>query len=307
VKIIQPKNTLKETIPLMALMVALNVIFITIASYLPFGGIILCLFLPLISSVFALNTKLKFYPIYLICSLGLGMATTFQDFSFTLLYLLPSLIQGLLFAITIKHRIDGTLAYFYSTFVLFIVNLAIIPLLNLIYSVDTINSIIVLLSLNKIDNINYFIYAFIYIYCAICMFFVYIVTKGELKRIGYNLITFTSFSLQFAFMGILFSIINFIFWYFKMFNIAFLFLVMSLLSSIILSIQLIKTKPLLFGILTGVSIIVSWLIYILILNWNNNLESFLILSSFAICISLIALIYYIYQRIVAKKQKREGN
>lgn len=56
-KLINKKNDLKSTIPLMALFVALNLIITVYATYLPLSGYIAILFLPLISTIYCLNTK----------------------------------------------------------------------------------------------------------------------------------------------------------------------------------------------------------------------------------------------------------
>ena len=301
-KIIKEKKSLKETIPFMALLVALNVLLISIATYLPISSYLICLFLPLISTIFCLNTKIRFYPIYIICTLGLGMASTFQDFSFVLLYLLPSLIEGCIFALCIRKRLDGTLAYFYSTLVLFICFCATIPLVDFVYSTNTINNLLSIFALDKITSISWFVLMFIYLTSAIEMFVIYMVTEGELSKLGYKIKITKEASLQLIVLVFICATCEIMFWIFKFYNLAFLLLSISIVCAILLSIQLFRKNITVINVMIFTLIAVVWIVYVALIVIFGSLISLLIFIVFPLSISIICLSFYIYEKINTRRE-----
>lgn len=304
-RFLKEKNTLKGTIPFTSLMIALNIVFISIASYLPVGGYVFCLFLPLISALYCLNTKFKYYPIYFICSLGLGIAATFQDFSMALLYLLPALLQGLIFSVCIKHKVDGVLAYFYSSIILFICTVAVIPLVDFIYSTNTINNFLKIFNIDTIKEMSYFILAIIYLISCAEVFIVYLVTEEELQKLGYKMIIYPSSSLQLIIVTALFGILTIIFWIIKIENLAFLFLAASLVASLLLTIKLSKRGGVIANVAIFSSLATSWIVYVFMIDYFGLLISFLIIVIYPLAISMFALVYYINDN--ATKSNKEGD
>ncbi len=194
-KLINKKNDLKSTIPLMALFVALNLIITVYATYLPLSGYVVILFLPLISTIYCLNTKKRYFLIYFLITMILAICFSVQDLTTTLLYLLPALFQGLFFSIFINLNKDGSISYFISVAILFITKISIIPLIDFIYQVNTINSILTLLNLINVKNITYFVYGALFLICTFEMFIVFIITKNELLKLGYKINLFSDISL----------------------------------------------------------------------------------------------------------------
>lgn len=300
-KLINKKNDLKSTIPLMALFVALNLIITIYATYLPLSGYILILFLPLISTIYCLNTRKRYFPIYFSITMILAICFSIQDLTTTLLYLLPALLQGLFFALFITLNKDGTISYFISVAVLFLTKIAIIPLIDFIYQVNTINSILTLLNLINVQNITYFIYGSLFMLCTLEMFIVFIITKNELLKLGYKINLFSDVSLIFIVISAISSSMTLIFSSMNFFEISYTFLAISIISSIIITIQLIKKQILIFSIVSSLTFIASWMIFVALLQHLNFYVAFSSLSIFGICMSLAGAIYFIYVHFIMNK------
>lgn len=300
-KLINKKNDLKSTIPLMALFVALNLIITVYATYLPLSGYIVILFLPLISTIYCLNTKKRYFPIYFIVTLGLAICFSIQDLTTTLLYLLPALLQGLFFSLFIDLKKDGTIPYFISIAILFLTKVAIIPFIDFIYQVNTINSILTLLNLIEVNNIYYFVYFALFILCSFEMFIVFIITKNELLKLGYKINLFSGVSFIFIIISALSSSLALIFSCMNFFEISYTFLAISFVSTVIITIQLIRKKIVLFSIVSLVALFASWMIFVAFLQHLGFYNAFSTLSIFGICMSFAGAIYFIYVHYLMNK------
>lgn len=300
-KLINKKNDLKSTIPLMALFVALNLIITVYATYLPLSGYIAILFLPLISTIYCLNTKKRYFPIYFLITMALAICFSIQDLTTTLLYLLPALLQGLFFSIFINLNKDGSISYFISVVILFVTKISIIPLIDFIYQVNTIDSILTLLNLINVENITYFVYGALFLICTFEMFIVFIITKNELLKLGYKINLFSEISFIFIVVSALSSSLTLIFSNMNLFQISYTFLAISLISSIIITIQLIKKRVLIFSIFSSMTFIASWMIFVAFLQRLGFYYAFSTLSIFGICMSLAGAIYLLYVHLKMNK------
>ena len=303
-KLLSKKETLKQTIPLMALMIGLNVVLNICATYIPFAGYIFILFMPLVSTIFCLNSKKRYFPIYFVSTILISVLTTLSDFSSTLLYLLPSLVSGFIFSFCINKNINFHFAFLLNTLVLFIAQIAFIPLIDFIYSIHTINNVLILFGLNDSTIFKIFILAIIYFICAIEITLVYIVTSDELSKFGYffNNSKIDVFVQIYALMCSLFAIIfNFL----NIENISILFIVLSLNASIFTSIELINNKIKSSYFIIPLVVISSWLIYVFLISKTTEIKSTICFTLIPIILSITSLIYIISDRI--KKQRKANN
>ena len=69
--IFRKKTTLVHNITYMALMTAINVIFIVLDTYVPFLMLLLILMLPFVSAVVSYYCQKRYYIIYAVASIGL--------------------------------------------------------------------------------------------------------------------------------------------------------------------------------------------------------------------------------------------
>ena len=279
----------------MSLFVGLNALIIALSTYFNIISFLLLVFLPLISTIYSLNTKKKYFLIYLLCSIFLSSLITFNDLSLVFLNLIPSLIQGLVFSIIIEKNKDGTIAYMCSIFIMYVFYIIFIPILNLIYDINILKTIIDLLGFTSYQNeLNLIIYGLLFLSCSLEIFIVCIITKGEIKKFGYELSFFKNLSIFILIGTLISSSATIIFYLLKLYQISYTFLAISFIYSLILTIQLIKNKPLIFLPLTILFLIIDWFLYILFSKNNNYFININYFSIFGIIISVVGIAWYFY-------------
>ena len=279
----------------MSLFVGLNALIIALSTYFNIISFLLLVFLPLISTIYSLNTKKKYFLIYLLCSIFLSSLITFNDLSLVFLNLIPSLIQGLVFSIIIEKNKDGTIAYMCSIFIMYVFYIIFIPILNLIYDINILKTIIDLLGFTSYQNeLNLIIYGLLFLSCSLEIFIVCIITKGEIKKFGYELSFFKNLSIFILIGTLISSSATIIFYFLKLYQNSYTFLAISFIYSLILTIQLIKNKPLIFLPLTILFLIIDWVLYILFSKNNNYFININYFSIFGIIISVVGIAWYFY-------------
>ena len=85
------KTSLVHNITYMAIMTAINLVFIVLDTYVPFMMILLILLLPFVSAVVSYFCQKKYYIIYAIASIGLCLIFNIAD---TIFYIVPAVISG---------------------------------------------------------------------------------------------------------------------------------------------------------------------------------------------------------------------
>jgi len=308
-KVFSKREKPKESIALTAFVVTLNVILNAANTYLPFIGYFFVLFLPLVSTIYVLSTKLKYYPIYFIASMALAILTTPLNFSNTLLYLLPSLISGLVYAACVNGKIDAQLSYFYCVIVMFLTEILVIPLLNFVYSTDTIENILTIFAINDLENVHIFIYAVIYLVNALKEYFVYLVTKDELEKFSYKMEETQCCSVHLLVMTLVLSLMTLTFGFIKLYDFAFLFMAITFISSILIMYKLLRLHKIYINLLVALAFILSWFSYVIHAQFHEEYTfSLIVLSIFPILLVIISVIKYINQLIslrVAGEEKTQ--
>jgi len=295
----------KESIALTAFMVTLNVILNAANTYLPFIGYFFACFLPLISTIYVLNTKIKYYPIYFIATIALAIASTPLNFSYTLLYLLPSLFCGLMYAACVNKKMEAELSYFYCTVIMFLVEIITIPLIDLIYSTNTIENLLTIFAINNLQYIHLFIYGIIFLANALKEYFAYLVTKDELQKLSYKMEETQYCSMHLLVMTLIFSLMTFAFGFIKLYDFAFLFFSFTIISSILILYKLISLHKTSVNLLIIGVFIVSWFIYVFYAQMQNEyILSLIMLDVFPIFLVIISVIKYI-NRLMALREAGE--
>lgn len=100
------RESLVQNIAYMAIMAAINVVFVLLSNILPVLLFLLVFVLPLTSAIVTIFCKKRYYPIYFVVTLLLCLAVTsgFSIFD-TFIYVLPSLITGFLFGYAIEKQV----------------------------------------------------------------------------------------------------------------------------------------------------------------------------------------------------------
>lgn len=107
--VFKKRETITENLTYMAIMAAINVIFVLLTFFVPFLLFILVFVLPLGSAIVAIYCKKKYYPIYAIVTIGICMLVTMTDFADTIFFVVPSIITGFVFGFLIEKRAPSIL------------------------------------------------------------------------------------------------------------------------------------------------------------------------------------------------------
>jgi hypothetical protein len=145
-KVFSPRETSAQNIAYISIMASIDVVFALFATFFPFGAIFLMLLLPLPSAVAAYYCKNRYIPVYLLASIGLSLIATIWDFQLTLFYAIPAICSGTLYGFLKQKRLTiGEIV-----FVTGILNMGLtyvsILLIDAIYSIDMINFLLTIIT-----------------------------------------------------------------------------------------------------------------------------------------------------------------
>lgn len=115
--VFRKRETLTENITYMAIMAAINVIFVLLTFFVPFLLFLLVFVLPLSSTIVTVYCKKRYYPIYAIVTIGICMLVTITNFGDTIFFVIPSIITGFVFGVLLKTKVPTILVIFAATVV----------------------------------------------------------------------------------------------------------------------------------------------------------------------------------------------
>ena len=182
------RETVVQNIAYMAIMAAINVIFVLLTAVLPPLMFLIIFILPLTSTVVTLFCKKRYFPIYFVATVGLCLAVTSGIYIWdTFFYVIPSLITGFIFGLLIEKRVPAiyimvisSLVQYVITFLTFLVLDKALPGLNFI---DVILNMFGLLDFAFKDV---FVHSFLFLLSFIQTLFTYAVIKYEIKKLGFE-------------------------------------------------------------------------------------------------------------------------
>lgn len=220
--LVEKKENLKNSIPLIALFSTIEAILVILGTYVPFLyiGVIFLLFIP--STLLASLIKARYYPIYFVSCLIICLLVGFGDISFCIVYLFPSLIISFLFSLSFKNILDIKINLIISSLIYFLIQLGLIYFVKDIFEIDIISKVLTLFSLEDNLDIKDFIYLSIYLINIVEILFTLLITYLFLKKFNLSLYSSNKFKLLFLFFSILSTIISFLFIEYKL-NISYLF------------------------------------------------------------------------------------
>lgn len=292
--IINKKDNLKDSIPLMSLLISLNLILIILMTYLPYLSMVLFLLMPLPSIIYFLYIKFKYYYIYFLSSFLLGLLVSIGDISYCLTSLLPILLITPLIGFLLNKKVDIFLIIIISSVLMFLINIGLIYLLNFIYNIDFINNILVLLKLNNNEVINLLLPTIIYLVTLAQIFIMTFINFKEINSINkisslniYN-------DLISIIVTLIFALITLITYFFDI-KIFILLLVISFISS--LNIFVFKRKYLQNSIIFLVFLISVRILYIIILPNFSYINALFITLLLPIALSIYKIIYLLINKI----------
>ena len=204
-------------ITFISLMSALVCVMSLILIFIPFSFLLMIIVYPLISSYVSYKSKIKVSLLFMLASILLSFIICFGDIGNVLFYIIPGLILGFSIGLMIKKTLQFFNIFVFSTIISFILFEISIPLINVIYSIDFIDSTLNLIGINASYNFIILFHLIIFIVnltiTFITIFFIYIVLKKVKIVLNFNFKTSISYkniciSSLFLIISIIFSFIS---------------------------------------------------------------------------------------------------
>lgn len=185
----QKRETIIQNIAYMAIMAAINVIFVLMTALLPPLMFFIVFILPLTSAVVALFCKKRYFPIYFIVTIGLCLLTTSGIYIWdTFFYVMPSLITGFIFGLLIEKNVPGLYIMVISTIVQYIITyLTFLTLNAMMPQMNFIDSILNIFGLSEFAFKDVFVHSFLFVLAFIQTLFTYVIIKLEVKKLGFEI------------------------------------------------------------------------------------------------------------------------
>lgn len=185
-KFFKKRETLVQSISYMAVMSAINVVFVLLTTLQPWLMFLIVFVLPLTSAIVTLYCKKRYFPIYALVTIGLCLLVTMWNISDTLFYIIPSLISGFLFGLFINYKFPSSLSIFICSIVQFGFSYLMIPFIKFLLGIDIINTFTSAFKVQNLTYIRYIVPCFIYFLSITQTSFAYIVIKDELPKFNYD-------------------------------------------------------------------------------------------------------------------------
>lgn len=178
------KETLIRSMPLMAMMAAINVIFSLFTAFVPFLSVALIIFIPLTSTLVEVYCKDRYFPIYAIATLGLSVVVSLSAIDFTLFYLVPSIVTGYIFGLMAKKNVPSLWGILLASVLQTAISFAFVPLIELITERNLIDDIRSILNISDTTYFNNLIILMFFVVGLIQTILSFIVVNNELKKFG---------------------------------------------------------------------------------------------------------------------------
>lgn len=284
--VFRKKTTLVHNITYMALMTAINVVFIVLDTYVPFLMILLLLMLPFVSAVVSYFCQKRYYIIYAVASVGLCLIFNILD---TVFYIVPAICTGFLIGVLLDKKINPFWMILTSTVVEVALTYAFIPLLNIISKTDIVHTFITIFGLNgfayKQELTHLFILFVSLTQCSLTHF----VLLTEIKKIGIETNTHVACFWPYI-AGLLTCIlISFIFAFtYQPPSLA--FIALSFYFAIFLLFDLLTSKKIYVYVILGSSFVVTFIIFTIFYSRIDKPFGFNLFALFPLMVALTSFI-----------------
>ncbi len=244
------KDTLVKNITYMALMAAINVVFVLLTTLVPVLFFLIVFVLPLTSTIVTLHCKKGYFPIYAIATVGLCLICTIWKIDDTIFYVIPSLISGFIFGLLIEKKISAFWIILITTIVQIGFSYASIPLIELMTGRNIIEVFATAFKVNDFTYLNYIVPLFIFFISITQEIFSYIVIKEEVTKFGYHT-NENKIKESILLIALYSSLVLMLVFAFIYGPIAYLFALFSLFIGLILMIQILMENKVILYILFG--------------------------------------------------------
>ena len=184
--IFKKKTTPIGNITYMALMAAINVIFILLTTWIPVLFILLVFILPLASTIVAYFCQKKYFIIYAVATIAVCSLVSFWDIGNVLFYVIPSIVSGLIFGVLIDKGISPIFIIISGVLAQIVLSYVAIPLIYLLYQRNIVTDFAAIVSLQNYSYLEYLQTIFICVLAIVQQTLSFMIIIEELNKIKIN-------------------------------------------------------------------------------------------------------------------------
>ena len=284
--IFRKKTTLVHNITYMALMAAINVIFIVLDTYVPFLTILLILTLPFVSAVVSYFCQKRYYIIYAVASIGLCLIFNPLDTAF---YIVPAVCSGFVIGLLLDQKIHPFWMILASTLIEVVLTYAFIPLFNKVSNTDIIHTFITVFNLTDFAYQQELRHLFILFMALTQCSLTHFVLLTEIKKLGIETNTRVGSLLPYI-IGLLVCLLIALVFTFTYTPPALAFVALSFYFGIFLLIDLLGSKKPLIYIILGISLLIAFFIFVIFYSKINKPLGLVLFALFPAMIGLTSFI-----------------
>lgn len=285
------RETLVQNITYMALMAAINVVFVLLTTFVPVLFFLIVFVLPLTSVIVTLLCKKRYFPIYAVATIGLCLICTIWKIDDTIFYVIPSIISGFVFGIMVEKRVPSFWIILATTILQIAFTYASIPLIKLMTGRNIINDFATAFGIKDFQYLDYVTPCFIFFISLAQQVLAFSIIKDELPKFGYELNEPNNIPLSLSLL--LFSFIALAFAFAFIYGpIAYLMTLFALLLGIYALIHLVTLKNKIVYILLAASLIISFFLFAILFPLIKEPLGLIFINSFFLFEGIIVLTKY---------------
>lgn len=254
------RETLVQNITYMALMAAINVVFVLLTTFVPVLFFLIVFVLPLTSVIVTLLCKKRYFPIYAVATIGLCLLCTIWKIDDTIFYVIPSIISGFIFGIMVEKKIPSFWIIIATTILQIGFTYASIPLIKVMTGRDIILDFATVFDIANFQYLDYVTPCFIFFISLAQEILAFTIIKDELPKFGYELNEPANLPLSLSILLGSFIALAFIFMFIYG-PVAYLMTLFALLLGIYAFVHLVILKNKIVYILLGASFIISFFLF----------------------------------------------
>lgn len=173
------KETIVENITFMAIMAAINVVFVLLTNFIPFFLFVFVFILALSSALVSVLCHKKYFVLYAIPTILLCSLVNISD---TLFYIIPSLVTGFIFGLFYNKRFPSILIIVSLTLIQCLFTYCSLPFIELLFERDIVFDIAKIFGLEEYKYLNYIKHMFIFIISFIQEVVAYLIICSQLDK-----------------------------------------------------------------------------------------------------------------------------
>lgn len=282
----EKKTTLVHHITYMGLMAAINLIFIVLATYIPFMMFLLILLLPFASTIVSYYCMKRYYIIYAVATVGLCFIFNIGD---TLFYVVPAIASGFVTGLLLDKQVHPFWMVLSATIINAVLTYAFIPLIDFISKADIVKSFLTLFKLENFPYRTELVYLFMFFISLIQCALTHFVLLSDAKKLGIEINTRISCFLPFVFGSSVAILLAAIFAFFFL-PLSLVFIAIAIYFAGFLLLDLVMIKKIYIYLVLAVAAFIGLIIVALFYRYFKEPYGTVLFIVFPLLVTLISFI-----------------